>query len=207
MTGTTEKSDRRTFLKVSGWTAIVGLTAFFLNGIKRYSRDLLRPPGARKEDEFLSACVRCGLCVQACPDDVLQLAGFDQGVARGTPYLVPEEVPCNLCFGRDDMKCISACPTTALMETPDRKEVRMGLAVINKETCLPFLGASCKACWHACPFPNDAINFDTRGRPVVLEEGCVGCGLCEYACLAEEPAITITPASLIERQEKGIRNV
>jgi Pyruvate/2-oxoacid:ferredoxin oxidoreductase delta subunit len=69
----------------------------------------------------------------------------------------------------------------------------MGLAIIDPEICLPFLGVSCKACWHACPFPEQAIRFDQRGRPVVIPDGCVGCGLCEFACLAEHPAIVVQP--------------
>ncbi|MFZ1606035.1 MAG: 4Fe-4S binding protein, partial [Rhodoferax sp.] len=36
--------------------------------------DRIRPPGTLRETEFLDACVRCGLCVQACPYDTLHLA-------------------------------------------------------------------------------------------------------------------------------------
>ncbi len=196
---------RRTFLKLSGWTACVGLSAFFVQKQKEnsFGEPLLRPPGARNESEFLSACIRCGLCVQSCPGDVLKLAGYNSGFAKGTPFLIPEETPCDLCFGRDEMECILSCPTTALKKTSDRKNVKMGLAIINKQTCLPYLGASCKACWHACPFPHDAISFNKRGRPIVIEKGCVGCGLCEFACLAEEPAITITPIDQIRKQQKS----
>ncbi|HXK54382.1 MAG TPA: 4Fe-4S binding protein, partial [Hyphomicrobiales bacterium] len=46
----------------------------------------LRPPGALGEKDFLSACVRCGLCVRDCPYDILDLADLGDGPAHGTPY-------------------------------------------------------------------------------------------------------------------------
>ncbi|HID78503.1 MAG TPA: 4Fe-4S dicluster domain-containing protein, partial [Planctomycetaceae bacterium] len=153
----------------------------------------LRPPGAGPEPAFLAACIRCGQCVEACPDDVLRPADIGSGLAAGTPYWVAREKPCNLCQGRRWMECIAACPTGALAPLCDRRRVRMGLAVVDPRLCLPWNGVACKACWHACPFPDDAIRLNQRGRPVVIEEGCVGCGLCEYACLTDVPAIRVRP--------------
>ena len=97
------------------------------------------------------------------------------------------------------MECIAACPTAALLPC-DRRDVRMGMAVIDEETCLPYVGVSCKACWHVCPFPNEAIFFDGLSRPLVGEDACVGCGLCEHACLTvtDIPAITIVPTAAWE---------
>ena len=34
----------------------------------------LRPPGALVEEDFLKTCIKCGLCVEACPYDTLLLA-------------------------------------------------------------------------------------------------------------------------------------
>ncbi|MBI2241075.1 MAG: 4Fe-4S binding protein, partial [Magnetospirillum gryphiswaldense] len=39
----------------------------------------LRPPGAISDADFLSACVRCGLCVRDCPYDTLSLAEAGDG--------------------------------------------------------------------------------------------------------------------------------
>jgi ferredoxin-type protein NapH len=127
----------------------------------------------------------------ACPTDVLQPEPLSSGLSLGTPSLIPRQQPCDLCLGREQMECIAVCPTAALQPLADRRDVRMGMAEIDQETCLPFVGVSCKACWHACPFPNDAITFNGLGMPVVVEDACVGCGLCEYACLTAKPSIRI----------------
>jgi ferredoxin len=47
--------------------------------------DARRPPGAIAEHDFLDACVRCGLCVRACPYDTLHLAAPGGPVPAGTP--------------------------------------------------------------------------------------------------------------------------
>ena len=37
------------------------------------NRLLLRPPGALKEEDFLKTCIKCGMCVEACPFHTLKL--------------------------------------------------------------------------------------------------------------------------------------
>jgi MauM/NapG family ferredoxin protein len=186
--------SRRTFLKTSGVLAVSAAGGWTLRRAARGTPLLLRPPGARTARDFFARCIRCLQCVQACPTDVLRPADAACGVAFGTPHLVARETPCDLCQGRAEMECIAACPTGALQPLANRRDVRMGVAVIDPETCLPFVGVSCKACWHACPFPGDAISFDGLGRPLVVENVCVGCGLCEYACLTPAASIRVVPA-------------
>ncbi len=38
------------------------------------SKLTLRPPGALKEEDFLKTCIKCGMCVEACPFDTLKLS-------------------------------------------------------------------------------------------------------------------------------------
>ena len=152
----------------------------------------LRPPGAESWEHLLSACIRCTQCIQACPRDCLVAQSAEDGwTSVGTPLIDARSNPCDLCQGRDQLECIAACPTPALLPVLERRSVRMGIAEVNEETCLPFIGISCRACWHACPFPNEAIRVDERGRPVVIDDQCVGCGLCEHACLADVSAIRV----------------
>ena len=78
----------------------------------------IRPPGALGEDDFLSACIRCGLCARDCPYDTLKLAELgEDGPATGTPYFTARDIPCEMC---DDIPCVAACPTGALEKSLDR---------------------------------------------------------------------------------------
>lgn len=171
-----------------------GLGGWWLAREKAYAPRLLRPPGALPENDFLAACIRCGLCVEACPFKTLRLADAAQNpVLVGTPYLIARAVPCYLCKGHNELKCIAACPTPALQPVASWRAIRMGVAVIHRDTCLAWQGTICRACWHACPFPNEAIVFDERGRAVVVPEHCIGCGICDHACITEPSSIVVTP--------------
>jgi ferredoxin-type protein NapG len=182
-------SRRHFFGLVIGGGVVAGLVA----GSKRISPPLLRPPGAQLEQDFLAACIRCGQCVEACPYDTLLLAGVTEGASLGTPYLVARENPCYLCQNYGEMRCIPACPSGALQPVAEKSDVRMGVAVIDQDKCLAWNGVVCRACWHACPFPDAAIELDLRGRAIIIEDACVGCGICVHACLTEPTSITIVP--------------
>jgi ferredoxin-type protein NapG len=168
----------------------------------------IRPPGALAEEEFLGACVRCGLCVRDCPYDTLRLAELGDGVPTGTPYFEPRKIPCEMC---QDIPCAKACPTGALnRELKDIDEARMGLAVlVDQESCLNYLGLRCDVCYRVCPVIDKAITLEPRrnertGRhtlfiPTVHSDHCTGCGKCEKACVLEEAAIKVLPL----KQAKG----
>ena len=181
---------------LAGGGAAVGTTLGVLYRTSGHASkaDLLRPPGASAPSQFLASCIRCGQCVEACPFDTLRLAGLDRGTSIGTPYVTSREVPCYFCQGYDELRCIAVCPTGALQPVSDWAQIRMGTAVIDERHCLAWSGTMCRACWHACPFPNRAISMDSRGRPTVNEDTCIGCGLCNHACLTEPSSITIRPA-------------
>ncbi len=190
--------SRRALLKFGG--ALAGTALTVLGGLavrtgKTRSPPRLRPPGAGSEDRLLARCVRCSQCIQACPTTVLKSAANDGPLGLGVPLFVPRDQPCDLCAGKSAMMCIEACPTDALQPLASRRDVRIGIAVVNTDTCLPYVGVSCRACWHACPFPREAIVIDGQGHPVIDRDACVGCGLCEYACLTPDPSIRVVPLS------------
>lgn len=170
--------------------------------------DCLRPPGARAEEDFLSACVRCGLCVRDCPYDTLRLAGPGNGPAAGSPYFVAREVPCEMC---EDIPCVAACPTGALdKDLEDIDNAKMGVAVlVGHESCLNYLGLRCDVCYRVCPLLDEAITLEAQHNlrteahtsfiPVVHSDKCTGCGKCEGSCVLPESAIKVLP----ERLAKG----
>lgn len=183
---------------------------------------VLRPPGAIKEEDFLTACIKCGLCAKACFNrdtnidrvtglqrpSTLQMAKGGDSVLIGTPFFIPTEVPCYMC---EDIPCVPVCPSGALdiqsllneKEELDINKATMGLAVLHKESCIAFWGIQCDACYRACPLLDIAITLeyqknDRTGKhafllPVVQDSACTGCGLCEIACVTEEPAIFVLP--------------
>jgi ferredoxin-type protein NapG len=158
----------------------------------------LRPPGALIGHAFLAACIRCGQCVEACPYDTLRLMGITSGVEAGTPTFTAVTNPCWMCQGYDSLRCIDVCPTNALEKLDDPMDARMGTAVIDESDCWAYNGTMCRACWHACPYPDQAIVYDEMLRPTVNADVCTGCGLCEHGCPTEKVAIRIKPRGSVE---------
>ncbi|TBW40297.1 ferredoxin-type protein NapG [Siculibacillus lacustris] len=163
----------------------------------------LRPPGALADERaFLAACVRCGLCVRACPYQTLRLADLGDRVAAGTPFFTARKIPCEMC---EDIPCVKACPTGALDHgLVDIDRAKMGTAVlVDEEHCLNFLGLRCDVCYRDCPVIDKAITLEIESnprtrkhaifRPTVHATDCTGCGKCEKSCVLEESAIKVLP--------------
>jgi NAD-dependent dihydropyrimidine dehydrogenase PreA subunit len=96
------------------------------------------------------------------------------------------------------MLCPSACPTGALDRITDKREVRMGIARVNTDTCYAFNYILCRTCVDECPLGRAALDQDAQLRPVV-RNACVGCGICEKVCPAPEPAIVVRPEAEVHR--------
>jgi len=204
------KASRRRFIsdtaKMGCGVLLAGL------GLGAYTRktsalpvQALRPPGALPENDFLGACIRCGLCVRDCPFDTLKLATLNDDVVIGTPYFTARDIPCEMC---DDVPCVAACPTGALDPAiTDIDDSRMGLAVlIDEETCLNFQGLRCDVCYRQCPLIEKAITLELRHNqrsgmhtmfiPTVHSDACTGCGKCEQVCVLPEAAIKVLPIAV-----------
>lgn len=208
-TGSTNAARRRFLIDMARTASGVALFGLGVGLYARQSAALpptaLRPPGALAEDDFLGACIRCGLCVRDCPYDTLKLAELGDAVATGTPYFVARDIPCEMC---DDIPCVAACPTGALnKQLTDIDAARMGLAaLVDQENCLNFLGLRCDVCYRICPVIDKAITLDPRHNertgkhtlfiPVVHSDHCTGCGKCEKACVLPEAAIKVLPIPL-----------
>jgi len=158
---------------------------------------LIRPPGARPEDEFLRRCYRCGACLAACPTNTLQPFGLAAGLpGLLTPVITPQLGPCEpTCHA-----CGEACPTRAIRPLPlsERLWAKVGTAHILRQKCLAWeFNRKCLVCDEVCPY--DAIDLKPEpGRkvavPFVVENRCSGCGFCEHHCPVEaRPAIVVEP--------------
>lgn len=148
---------------------------------------VLRPPGARSEEEFLNRCSRCGRCVKVCPAECLFPMPLEEGfTAFLTPRVIPRQARCELC-----LSCQEVCPTGAINRVP-LKEVKMGIAELDRRRCLVWAEQKlCLLCREQCPV--HAVGVDEENRPYVNEDLCVGCGGCENGCPLKESAIIVRP--------------
>jgi MauM/NapG family ferredoxin protein len=166
---------------------------------------LIRPPGALPEDDFLARCVRCGECMKVCIGNGLQPAFLTAGLeGMFSPRLKARtgycEFNCTLCG--------QVCPTGAIsrLALPQKQAVKIGNVSFDKNRCLPYAKhIPCIVCEEHCPTPDKAIKFllakvqDDRGKtvevrqPYLIDELCVGCGICEFKCpLPGEAAVRVT---------------
>ena len=156
----------------------------------------LRPPGALAEEQFLDTCTRCFKCMNVCPNRCIKVHGASAGIDyMFTPYIRARERGCTLCG-----ECAEVCPTGALESFAPGPQgwlagVKMGTARVNKEMCFSFHGRTCGACYRACPLAGTAMKIGLYETPLVQPEHCVGCGLCEQACLHLPQAIRVIPNS------------
>lgn len=174
--------SRRGFLAAAAGGLVCGVAARTVLGsnFRSSSQPLVRPPGSLPEDEFLRLCIRCGQCMKACPSNVLQPAGFGQGVeGLWMPYAAADLAGCQ----PECNNCGQVCPTGAIRALPlaEKQAARMGLAAVNERTCLPYAGRqACDVCVGACP--HGAVISEAHGKPTVLADLCAGCGACQAAC-------------------------
>ncbi len=164
----------------------------------------LVPPGSEGLESFARRCVGCQLCVTQCPNQVLRplakrhpgaplevmqpVMGFERGYCR------PE---CTACG--------DACPAGAIRRLlpQQKKSVRVGHAVWNKELCLAASeGVTCHACERHCLggaitlVPMTPKDKKAPKVPKVDETKCIGCGACEHLCPARPmPAMTVEGVS------------
>ena len=164
---------------------------------------LIRPPGAIPETDFLRTCIRCGECMKSCVTNTLQPCLWESGLSGlWTPRLDLRLAACEQnCY-----VCGKVCPTQAIRSLPleEKTHAKIGTAVIRKETCLVWAqNKLCLICDEICPY--NAIVFrpvDGYRRPVVVASKCNGCGYCETRCpVRGESAIVVVPNGEIRLKE------
>ena len=187
----------------------------------------LRPPGAIAEEDFIYGCIKCGLCVQICPIDAIKLADISEGLCYGTPYIDVRTQPCDFsCDSLQcvetcptavlDFKPYEIAGGNALAAYQKehsvtevgfnpfpiqikamKEEVRMGVAYVNKNTCLAHQGKGFKGVSRGLDFegvyrsPNSKFKKATPLKDVEFDREI--CNLCVTECPIGESAIVFSP--------------
>ena len=212
---TTDRLDltrRRTLTAALGGLLAVPFLRASSASEPRPSPKRIRPPGALDEREFLERCLKCGVCMKACPTGGLQPTFAEAGLeGLWTPILVPRIGYCE----SQCVLCSEVCPTGAIRKltiaekvgvAPTREPVRIGSAFVDRGRCLPWaMDTACIVCEEVCPTSPKAVYFKVERsvardgterilkRPFVDLDRCTGCGICENHCpVYDEAAIRIT---------------
>ncbi len=169
----------------------------------RSKHQIIRPPGAIPETEFLRTCIRCGECMKSCLTNTLQPLLWESGFSGlWTPKMEPRLAPCD----QNCNVCGKVCPTQAIrsLSLEEKTHAKVGTAVLRKEMCLVWAqNKICLICDEICPY--NAIVFrpvEGYRRPVVVASKCNGCGFCEQRCPVQgESAIVVVPNGEIRLKE------
>jgi len=192
-----------------------------------FTPELMRPPGSVEESDFLAKCIKCDQCINSCPTNVLQPAGFKEAGIEGlwTPVM-------NFELGHCQLKCTmcsEVCPTGAIRKiTVEEKlgkgdyteegPIRLGTAFFDKGRCLPHaMEIPCVVCEEVCPTSPKAIqtkdveqkdvfgNIVVLNKPFMVPDLCIGCGICEHECpVKDDRAVYVTAVGESRSSERRL---
>jgi polyferredoxin len=142
------------------------------------------PPGGGAIADFNRDCIACSLCINACPNSVLQPALRQYGI---TGMLQPVMDYHKSFCTYNCIVCTQVCPTNALhpLVLEAKKLTQIGKSKFIKDNCIVKTEKTiCGACAESCP--TKAVHMiPYEGNlliPEVTEEICIGCGHCEFSC-------------------------
>jgi len=159
-----------------------------------YERD--SPRDSRKLTYSLEKCIGCGMCVEACPTEAIELGPIG-AVNKGksdSPHIFIDPEKCVLCG-----ICSAVCLFGAIDVEINGEEVKESDRFVNYEKVYLFNQdkcemkdeeelVPCEECKEACP--REAITFagikEVEGEKVNTierdESRCVYCTTCEQSC-------------------------
>ena len=144
----------------------------FIRGRIKPQKQVIRPPWALPEQDFLDSCDGCSDCISACQNEILE-KGND-----GFPLVNFTNGECSFCGD-----CARVCQNGAL-NNPDSSGRPWELQINFAPNCLAFNRTVCQACGEQCI--SDAIIFKVKlggiTEPHFIHEKCNGCGACFGAC-------------------------
>lgn len=142
------------------------------------------PPGAGSIQDFNTWCTACSLCINACPNGVLQPSFQQYGISgMMQPVMDYHKSFCTY----NCTVCTEVCPTNALkpLALEAKKLTQLGKSVFIKDNCIVKTEkTACGACSESCP-TKAVYMVPYEGNLVIPEinnDICIGCGHCEFAC-------------------------
>ena len=136
-----------------------------------------RPPWSLPGELFFQACCRCGLCIEACPENILVTDRFR------FPRVDFQLGYCSFC-GMCREVCDSASVEHHRQSAFHHKEPPWSITVRISDQCLAARGVLCRTCGEECT--ERAITFIHQqggvASPSVKPEKCTGCGACVRPC-------------------------
>ena len=129
---------------------------------------VIRPPGALAEEEFLKRCIKCGQCMRICPTNVIQPGGIEAGFESLWTPVLNNRIGSSGCQ-LNCTACGQVCPTSAIrpitlsekLGTDEFAEVgpiKLGTAFVDRSRCLPWaVDRPCIVCQENCPVSPKAI--------------------------------------------------
>jgi polyferredoxin len=167
------------------------------------------PPGGVGIVDFNIDCIACSLCINVCPNGVLQPAYMQYGISgMMQPVMDYHKSFCTY----NCTKCTEICPTNALhpLLLEAKKLTQIGKAKFIKDNCIVKTEkTACGACSEACP-TKACHMIPYEGNlviPEVTEDICIGCGHCEFACPAAPYKSIFVDGNLVHVAAKKPENV
>lgn len=144
----------------------------------------LRPPWSKAEDAFTDSCTQCGVCLDACPAQIIV-----KGHA-GYPIVDFSRGGCTFCGA-----CADACQAGAF---EGRTRVPWTLHAAISSACIESKGVACRICGDACDASAIRFRPSLGGRSIACIDpaACTGCGACVVSCPVGAIAINLSEPAL-----------
>ena len=165
-------NKRKALISIGAFTLFAGacaLGAKFSNDLYKKIKKIILPPGALDIQRMGNKCLNCNLCIENCPNKILEKANSDFSAVH-IDYTKGDHFCDYNC-----KKCSDICPSGAIkkLTIKEKQNLRIAMAYIN-QNCI-----GCSQCVSKCP--RKAISI-LDGTAKINASKCIGCGACKAVC-------------------------